>query len=199
MLAAEEKIHAVTELPKGICVGAAGDEVHVRVIGRGTFQNGQPLRRYALEMMERGARQFVVDLGQCQGMDSTFLGVLAGIGLRLAQLPGRGKVQIARISARNMELLQTLGLDRLFTIQPGNETTILSPSCREENLQKLPDSDINELNKPLNKLDTADLMLEAHDSLIRADQRNLAKFKDLTQFLRENVAKRNETDKPPQT
>jgi anti-anti-sigma regulatory factor len=173
--------------------------VHVRVIGRGTFQNGQPLRRYALEMMERGARQFVVDLGQCQGMDSTFLGVLAGIGLRLAQLPGRGKVQIARISARNMELLQTLGLDRLFTIQPGNETTILSPSCREENLQKLPDSDINELNKPLNKLDTADLMLEAHDSLIRADQRNLAKFKDLTQFLRENVAKRNETDKPPQT
>ena len=41
-----------------------------------------------------------------------------------------------------------------------------------------------------------DMMLEAHDYLIRADQRNLAKFKDLTQFLRENVTK-HAADAPP--
>lgn len=198
MLAAQDKQSAVTELPKGICVGTAGDEVHVRVIGRGTFQNGQPLRRYAQEMIERGSRQFVVDLGQCQGMDSTFLGVLAGIGLRLAQLGGNSKVQIARIGPRNMELLQTLGLDRLFVILPADAASA-SPALGEEQLRRLPESDINSLSKPLNKLDTADLMLEAHDSLIRADQRNLAKFKDLTQFLRENVARRQAADKPPQT
>jgi hypothetical protein len=37
-------------------------------------------------------------------------------------------------------------------------------------------------------------MLEAHDNLIRADQKNLTKFKDLTQFLRENVARRTPTE-----
>jgi len=187
--------NAVIELPKGICVSAQNNEVHVRVIGRGTFQNGQPLRRYASEMIERGKGEFVVDLSRCQGMDSTFLGVLAGIGLRLAQTPKPGKVHIIHINARNMELLQTLGLDRLFTLA-GKEPLL----PRDEDFQKLPDSDIAELAKPLSKHDTADLMLEAHDSLIRADQRNLAKFKDLTQFLRENVAKRQAAEKgtPPQ-
>ena len=72
----------VAEKNTGISVGQGNGDVHVHVAGRGTFQNGQPLRRYAVEMIGQGARQFVVDLGQCEGMDSTFLGVLAGIGLQ---------------------------------------------------------------------------------------------------------------------
>lgn len=179
-------------LPKGISVGINNDEVHVRVAGRGTFQNGQPLRRYALEMIERGLRQFVVDLGECDGMDSTFLGVLAGIGLRLSQNGRAGKIRVANVGLRNLELLQTLGLDRLFGMdQPeGRNLKYTVPTATE--FQRLPDSDVTQLNKPLNKSDTADLMLEAHDNLIRADQRNLAKFKDLTSFLREKADKPKE-------
>ncbi len=71
----------MSEAAKGISVNCAGQNVHVRVVGRGTFQNGQPLRRYAQDMLTQGCDQFFVDLNQCQGMDSTFLGVLAGIGL----------------------------------------------------------------------------------------------------------------------
>jgi hypothetical protein len=41
-------------------------------------------------------------------------------------------------------------------------------------------------------------MLEAHDNLIRADQRNVDRFEDLTQFLRKNVEKRTETKEKPQ-
>ncbi len=172
----------MTETLKGISVGLADNEVYVRVVGRGTFQNGQPLRRYALDMMERGVERFVIDLGGCDGMDSTFLGVLAGIGLRLTQNGKRGQVRVANLSERNAELLQTLGLDRLFLMITGEAPAGI-------NLQRLPDSDITHLNKALSKTDTADLMLEAHESLIRADQRNLSKFKDLTSFLREKVDK----------
>lgn len=160
------------------------------MVGRGTFQNGQPLRRYALEMMDRGLRQFLVDLGECDGMDSTFLGVLAGIGLRLNQNGRAGKIRVANVGQRNLELLQTLGLDRLFGMDQADGRELRYEVPADATFQRLPDSDVTQLNKPLNKSDTADLMLEAHDNLIRADQRNLAKFKDLTSFLREK------TDKP---
>lgn len=180
-------------------MAASGGGVFVRVAGRGTFQNGQPLRRYAQEMIDHGRGQFVIDLGECFGMDSTFLGVLAGIGLRLSQSGKPGCVHVINAGARNTELLQTLGLDRLFAINGGAGDRAVAWPAGDVIFQKLPDSDAGEHTRPLNKHDTADLMLEAHDNLIRADQRNLTKFKDLTQFLRENVAKRAaaEPPKPP--
>jgi anti-sigma B factor antagonist len=179
----------VTETIKGIFVGLFGAEVFVRVVGRGTFQNSQPLRRYALDVMDRGVERFMIDLDGCEGMDSTFLGVLAGIGLRLTQNGKIGQVQIANVNARNLELLQTLGLDRLFVIHPQGAGAARPSPPPNLALQRLPDSDISELGKSLSKADAAHLMLEAHESLIRADQRNLAKFKDLTSFLREKVDK----------
>jgi len=190
MVALSKTAGTVMELPKGISVCCLTGAVHVRVVGRGTFQNGQPLRRFALEMIEKGATECVVDLGPCDGMDSTFLGVLAGIGLRLNQNNGHDRMLVANVSNRNLELLQTLGLDRLFTIAPaGSSPAYECPDTAA--FQRLPDSDISQFNKPLNKNDTADLMLEAHDNLIQADTRNLAKFKDLTTFLRDRVEKRD--------
>jgi len=186
----------MSEPIKGISVGAGSEEVFVRVVGRGTFQNGQPLRRYALEMIERGHHGFVVDLDQCHGMDSTFLGVLAGIGLRLRQGGRHGKITVINASPRSLELLETLGLDRLFGIESNPDAIARHRPPADKDWQRLPDSDVAQLVTPLNKDDTADLMLEAHESLIRADHRNEPKFKDLTKFLRDKVDKRKENDQP---
>jgi anti-anti-sigma regulatory factor len=183
----------MTELPKGISVSSVENEIHVRVVGRGTFQNGQPLRRFAVEMIELGRRIFIVDLALCDGMDSTFLGVLAGIGLRLGQAGAGGAVRVVNVGPRNLELLQTLGLDRLFGMEPKAAGTAKYSPPPEAKFSRLPDSDVSHLATPLNRTDTADLMLEAHDNLIRADRRNLAKFKDLTTFLREKI-ERHEPD-----
>jgi len=168
----------VSENNTGISVGRGNGDVHVHVAGRGTFQNGQPLRRYAVEMIGQGARQFVVDLGQCEGMDSTFLGVLAGIGLQLREAPTCGRLCLANVSPRNLELLQTLGLDRLFEIAPAAPAGIP--------LQQLADRAVP-ASTPTAKSEVANLMLEAHDNLIRADGRNQAKFKDVTTVLRARV------------
>jgi len=173
---------------KGISVNNAGRDVHVRIVGRGTFQNGQPLRRYAMELLGHGCNQFFIDLGQCQGMDSTFLGVLAGIGLRLSQTGRDGKVHVVNVSARNMELLQTLGLDRLFDINITGRDHTQHPFPADSEFLALPDSDLTDATKSLNKRDTANFMLEAHNNLIKADPRNAPKFQDLTKFLREKVA-----------
>lgn len=180
------------EMSKGILVGSVAGVLHVRVVGRGTFQNGQPLRRFAVDAIDKGATDCVVDLTACEGMDSTFLGVLAGIGLRLNQPNGKLHMRVTNVSHRNLELLQTLGLDRLFQVQAAGEgTKYESPATVV--FQRLPDSDLAQLTKPLSKNDTAELMLEAHDNLIQADDRNLAKFKDLTRYLRDRTPSKPET------
>lgn len=50
------------------------------------------------------------------------------------------------------------------------------------------------LNKPRDKAGTPRLMFEAHEDLCRADERNEEKFRDVKQFLREEVAR--ETGNP---
>jgi len=187
----------VSDALKGISVGCTDAEVYVRVAGRGTFQNSQPLRRFALDMVERGYKVFVVDLGHCLGMDSTFLGVLAGIGLRLRQGTNGGRVHVTNVSPRNLELLQTLGLDRLFSVDEHAGASANAASPADQDFQQLPESDVVDLKAPLNKNETTDLMLEAHDNLTEADERNIPKFKDLTKFLRENIARRR-GGPPPQ-
>jgi anti-sigma B factor antagonist len=177
----------VNDPSKGISVGCAENRVYVRVVGRGTFQNGRPLRLFALRKIDEGQREFVVDLGQCQGMDSTFLGVLAGIGLRLRQNGKLATVHIVNISPRNLELLQTLGLDRLFAMNSSS-----APPLAETDYHKLPDTDLTQLTHPLDKDETADLMIAAHDNLVRADERNAPKFRELTRFLREAVERRRQ-------
>jgi anti-sigma B factor antagonist len=187
----------MTDALKGIAVGCTDNAVYVRVVGRGTFQNSQPLRRFVLEMIDRGQREFIVDLSQCQGMDSTFLGVLAGIGLRLQQNSHPGKVTIINANARNLELVQTLGLDLLFAIDTGEAGQSPRGAPAADSLRKLADSDLDEAAGSLDKVNAAKLMLDAHTDLVRADKRNEPKFKDLTRFLREDLARRGIEKKEP--
>src|SRR5258706_5949202 len=126
------------ELPKGISVSCVNNRVYARVVGRGTFQNSQPLHQFAMEKIDRGQKEFVIDLGPCQGMDSTFLGMLAGIGLRLRQIGPTASIHIVNINAHNLDLLRTLWLDRLFLI---NSHAFASSS--EAEYHQLPDNDIN--------------------------------------------------------
>ena len=174
----------MSESAKGISVGCTEREVFVRVAGRGTFQNSQPLRRFAQEMIERGHREFVMDLAECRGMDSTFLGVLAGIGLRLAKDGQMGKVHIVNANARNLESLKILGLDRLLDIA----TATLDPAQHPvpAGFQLLPGTDLTQL-RSLDRDAMAETMLEAHTDLIRTDERNEPKFRDVTESLRERI------------
>jgi anti-sigma B factor antagonist len=163
------------------------------VVGRGTFQNSQPLRRFAQEMIERGHREFVMDLAECRGMDSTFLGVLAGIGLRLVKDGQTGKVRIVNANARNIESLKILGLDRLVDIV----TAMLDPAQHPvpTGFQLLPGTDLTQL-RSLDRDVTAEAMLEAHTDLIRTDERNEPRFRDVTESLRERIERPVDEKKP---
>jgi hypothetical protein len=51
-------------------------------------QAAPALLQFGAAAIERGCRAFVCDLSACQGMDSTFTGVLAQIGLDLKRYEG---------------------------------------------------------------------------------------------------------------
>ena len=157
----------------------------IRVVGRGTFQNSQPLQQYAQAIIDRGDRQFTIDLGKCQGLDSTFLGVLAGIGLRLRELGATSSAHVINASSQHRELLQTLGLDRLFVINASRERV---PENGE--LNPLPGADVAGAAHPLTKDEAAGLILAAHENLIRTDKRNAPRFKELLKSLRATIRRR---------
>lgn len=88
-----------------------------RVVGAANFLNATQLKDFGKEAIDKGAREFVVDLKVCQYLDSTFMGTIAGIALRIRELYGpRGGVHVLNCSDSHKELLAGLGLQQLFNI-----------------------------------------------------------------------------------
>lgn len=156
-------------------VDAYSDPVVVRVIGRACFQNSACLREFVTEMLHQKKSRFVIDFQQCSSMDSTFLGVLAGVALDLKKLPNPGSLVLARMSQRNLELVRNLGLHRLLTVETGD-----FPMAFDNCNTVLPCNDRSEL-------DHARLVLEAHENLVAADDSNRSKFQDVLAFLKNRV------------
>jgi anti-sigma B factor antagonist len=175
----------VTAEAKGqVLVGTVDQDVFIQVAGRGTHLNSQPLRECLLEMVGRGYRHFNLDLADCTYMDSTFLGVLANVCL---QVKSRlGTFAIPRINQRNLELFQTLGIDRFFQFTPEGA---VDPAC---NFRSLPED-----KRPKNEWGTT--VLEAHRTLMDADPRNCPRFKDVVDFLEEDLRKTSATGIPDES
>ena len=183
-------------MAKGIRVASTERAVFVRVVGRGNYLNSQPVRRYLLEMLASGHRAFVVDLSQCQGLDSTFLGVLSGIGLQLFQSGAPGQVQIVNASSHSLESLRILRLDCLLQIVAPLDAT-LPPPPADAQFQFLPGTDRPPAGGPLDPSITQ-LMLKAHSDLVRVDKANEPKFRDVIRLLREDIARRRPTESKPE-
>jgi anti-sigma B factor antagonist len=160
-----------------ILVGVTSRAVHIRVEGKGSFQNSPALKEFSKQMLERGCRNFVVDLNTCSVMDSTFMGTLAGIALRLREF-GDGRLVVRNANERNSDLLKNLGLNNLFEI----ESKI--PAVRSEtNVEAAP----LEQTRSMNRSDQAACMIEAHEALVDADPENLARFKDVLEYLKQDL------------
>lgn len=156
-------------------VDAYSDPVVVRIEGRACFQNSACLRDFVGEMLRQNKQRFVVDFQQCTTMDSTFLGVLAGVALELRKSNPPGSIVLARVGPRNLELIRNLGLHRLLTVDSG-EAAMNFGKCGTA----LSGPDGGELDK-------ARLVLEAHEHLVAADENNRAKFQDVLAFLKNRV------------
>lgn len=185
-----------------ILVARSADLGFIRVVGRGSFQNSGCIKAFYQQLLKEGVGRFVVDLGACTYLDSTFLGILLGLGLKLKEA-NNGLLRILNASPRNLELLKNLGLDRLISIEGEGASTLpelagkgghpaksgpLGNGSALEQLNGLKEGALEEIRAPaLTKAEAGPTILEAHENLIGFDPRNIPKFKDVVEFLREDL------------
>jgi len=160
-----------------IQVGVNGPTVWVKVEGKGSFLNSGNLKEFAREMLDRGYREFVIDLADCAMMDSTFMGTMASVALRLKEL-GRGHLHVVHCRNRSRELLSGLGLDQIFDIHTNGST---APEC--DTLERGSGDQSGEDKKQ----EQAQTMLEAHEALCEAAPENLLRFKDVLDYLKQDL------------
>lgn len=163
-----------------ILVARSANLGFVKVVGRGSFQNSGCLKTFYLQLLKDNVDRFVIDLDACTYLDSTFLGILLGLGLKL-KAAGNGLLHILNASPRNVELLKNLGLDRLISID-----------AKRVDLNGVAGQKLEALECPTQtKAEAGPTILEAHEALMEFDPRNIPKFKDVVEFLREDLGVAN--------
>jgi hypothetical protein len=157
-------------------VARAGDAVYVRVTGLGNMGNAPVLKAFIDKMIEEGFRRFVVDLGPCRGIDSTFMGTLLDVatsareGAKPARKAlsesddGEPGVLLVNVDDHCRKQLVSVGLDAFLPI--AGEKAVL-PAGLE--LRALETADVPHQER-------LKLIVKAHQELVAIDQRNEAKF-----------------------
>ncbi len=149
--------------------------VCVQVNGRADFTCTVDLKRLITELWERGYSHFLLDLCGCRLMDSTFLGVLAGISLQLSNGGGQPQpLELLNANPRISETLDSLGVAHLF--RNGGSAGPLS-----DKYEPLSQGD------PASPVELARTCLKAHQTLMALNPANAQKFKDVAQFLAEDL------------
>jgi anti-anti-sigma regulatory factor len=151
----------------------------VKIIGRANFSSSIDFKTLISELRQKAYTYFVLDLSECALMDSTFLGVLAGFGLKLggANAPGTSPIELLNPSPRISELLENLGVIHLFKVTEG--------------AVQLPDGAEACAVTPVsaNREQVTQACLEAHRTLMELNPANVSRFKEVTQFLAEDLKK----------
>ncbi len=150
---------------------------YARVLGRGSFKVSASVKEYGNALLNSGVKRLVIDLRDCVGMDSTFMGVTAGLCNRFHK-EGNATVEMVNCSDKVKRLMSTLGLDRLVDVVSGDSPDDSIPEKGE--LEDL-------AAKPESPLESAENMLEAHENLVKVHSDNEMRFQDVLDYLREDI------------
>jgi len=164
-----------------IQVGCVGPVAWLRVEGSATHENTGSMRDFLHRRFEKGYRTFVVDLENCPGVDSTFIGMLYALATQLARVDETGTVEVINAAGRNERSIRKLGLDHRILIDSEGSRWSRERELVRENL-KLPNH-----CPPLSKRERAEMVLEAHEALVAANEENEKRFCDVVEFLRQEL------------
>lgn len=155
----------------------------LRVEGRGSFKSSLAVREFGISAIASGCNTIVLDMTACVGLDSTFMGTLAGLASRLHEHGRqRGDMILLNLNPRVRGLVATLGLDRLaMTYEQGATPEDM------QNILALSEN-LRALDTPENSRDaTTRMMIEAHENLTSLISDNIPRFKDVLTYLREDL------------
>lgn len=141
-----------------------------------TFPLAKSLRLFIDRLLgQDDYENVVVDLTECEGMDSTNLGLLAEVGRLSLDRFGRKASILVPEGGRMMRNLKVTGFDSMFTILDV-DTPIRGDL---EPLREVSDSELS----------VARMLLEAHQALSNINESNKIMFKNVIDALESDVAR----------
>lgn len=162
-----------------MCVMVGDRFCCIKIIGRANFNSSVDFKTLINELCSRGFQHFIIDLSECALMDSTFLGVLTGFGLQMnpASGGGRAAIELLNPNGRITELLETLGVLHLFKVNQG----VLEIPAGTQALDHAGACPTHQ--------EVTQTCLDAHRTLMQVNPENVPRFKDVAQFLAEDLKK----------
>ncbi len=152
----------------------------IRVEGRGSFKISPPMKQFIHQIIgNASADSILVEMSHCTGMDSTFMGVVAGIACYVKSQPV--SFQLINLSDKNEKLLVTLGVNRVV------DYSMKATEEQQKLLNQLEGSSKRLEADMTNKLEAAKTTLEAHEKLVEINPENLSKFKSVLEYLQDDV------------
>lgn len=150
--------------------------------------NSAVMKDFGDQRIAAGDKTLVVDLAACTGMDSTFMGTLAGLAARLSTKEN-GSLQIAEPGSRNRHSLEDLGLDFLMEIDPP-KAAWRGQIDRVRAVLAPPDA-----AAAPNSLQRTKLVLEAHQELAGKNDKNARTFSNVVSLLEKELKEKELREK----
>lgn len=148
------------------------DTAFLKIQGKGSFKESTTIEQYGKESIDAG-KKLHIDLQECNGMDSTFMGVLAKLSIRQTEKIGN-KLSVLNANQKNSNSLMGLGLGFLMNIYP--DWGDLEVSKVQRLKQRL------ETCASCNKVHTSHVY-DAHSTLCDLNEENRNKFGSLMEGL----------------
>ena len=173
-----------------ITVGEINGYSWIRICGKGDVFLAPKLKKFTENLFtiesEDLTPKVVLDMEECTGMDSTFMGVLAGFAIKLKGM-ANSCFQLCNVSNRNQESLEELGIDSLVEINPAESEW--KGQC--ETIQDcLKEWDPDKVEKKL----PPSLILETHKTLGSLNKKNEEEFSSVIKAF-EDKTKSSVTDR----
>ena len=149
------------------------DPVVLQVKGRANFENCLAARNFLFDRSNAGQNSFVIDLKECRGADSTFLGILAGLSNNVNAKGG--SVLLTRPSEIVQLSVRHLGLDKLLKLSP-------TLDAKTQGSEALPEKLSSELEK-------AKLALQSHEELLKNNPDATKELTDVVAYLKDHLKK----------
>lgn len=168
------------------------DCLWVRCSSRGCFVNSPALKSLSDKYIEKGGKDIVIDLEVCPGVDSTFMGTLAGLARKCMAVGGM--VQVASPTQRTREAMESLGLDMLLDLDPEDAFWRQDIEERREILSQDANAAVVEERQDLSEMDRTRHVLEAHNTLRSMNKRNDETFGYVCETLEEDLMRHSSQD-----
>jgi anti-anti-sigma regulatory factor len=149
--------------------------VYVKPVGYAVQKNSLGLPDFLEAMLRQGASKVVFDLAECEGMDSTFLGVIASVAV-----PQAGGVTSAVLLNADEEARRELRMVGLLSVMAVKEETCQAP----EELQLRP---VDSLHLPDTERERLQRLKDLHGELIKLNEKNRRQWGAFVEMLEQEL------------